>query len=212
MSHKVTQEENYLPLIQTDSYLLIVDDSEIKDARPHIGKYYYDKDNSVIGKFPSHLTDLHVCKKIIAHLPLNGTPVLKGVDLLPPIEDEVDRIYEDMEDLFHKKYDDTFHYYSFVEGYNKAKEKYKFTEEDIMSAMKRAVKYYSHMWDDSDGEKIIQSIQQLKTPVAFECEMDIKCWCMKPENGGCAECNQKPKTTTNSQGQTMWVGKYIFND
>jgi hypothetical protein len=21
-----------------------------------------------------------------------------------------------------------------------------------------------------------------------------------------------PKTTTNSQGQTVWVGKYIFND
>lgn len=34
----------------------------------------------------------------------------------------------------------------------------KFTENDIMYAMKHAIKYYSHMWDDSDGKKIINSL------------------------------------------------------
>jgi len=48
-------------------------------------------------------------------------------------------------------------------GFQKAQELLsdrRFTEEDVMKAMKHAVKYYSHMWDDSDGEKIIQSLSQ----------------------------------------------------
>ena len=75
-------------------------------------------------------------KDIIAHLPLNNSPILEGIDLLPPLKDEVDLIYENMEDSFYEKYDDTFHYYSFAEGYNKAKEKYKFTLDDLIKAMR----------------------------------------------------------------------------
>jgi hypothetical protein len=172
-------------LIQTENYLLIVDDS----------------------------------KKTIAHLPLKNSPVLEGVDLLPPIEDD------GCKDLFYSKqvmnpYSKESQSYTayekgFIDGYNKAKEKYKFTEEDLRKAIDMARMNY-----DEEGftinafteYEIIKSLQQPKMPVGFECEMDIKCWCMKPENGGCAECNQKPKTTTNSQGQTVWVGKYIFKD
>jgi hypothetical protein len=106
----------------------------------------------------------------------------------------------------------------FMYGYNKAKEKYKYTDEDIMSAMKRAVKYYSHMWDDSDGEKIIQSLQQPKMPIGFESDMEYRdmlgYWYkideITKESINRFGLETRRKTTTNSQGQNVWVGKYIY--
>ena len=71
----------------------------------------------------------------VGHLLLNNSPVLEGVPLLPPLEDE-------------------------------------------------------------------QSLQQPKMPVAFECEWTTK---QMPEFH-----QDEPKTTTNPQGQTVLVGKYIY--
>lgn len=88
-------------------------------------------------------------EKTIAHLPLKNSPVLEGVDLLPPIDE------------------------------------------------------------------IIKSLQQPKYPVGFECGMEI---CENNdvvfEDGS---FNKPPyrlekKKIKNLQGQTLWVGKYIFND
>ena len=230
--------------ISTENYLLIVDDSEIKK-----GDWMYNILLDVI----SNITDRGVItdnllaeikrfkerfKKIIAHLPLNGAPVLEGVDLLPPLEDDIENLeieyfkeLEERREIAKKftgqvagRHPDAFGHSEmmhmnrgYIEGYNKAKEKYKFTEDDMMEAMLQILEYYVNNFNkDVDGHKksldIIQSLQQPKMPVGFECEVEIKCWCMKPENGGCVKCNQKPKTTTNSQGQTVWVVKYIFND
>jgi len=69
-------------LIQTENYLLVVDDSEIK-----IDDLYLNQTGNVIEKLTYRIPSSgHWCKKIIAHLPLNGAPVLEGVDLLPPSE------------------------------------------------------------------------------------------------------------------------------
>jgi len=62
-------------LIKTDSYLLIVDDSEIK-----IGDYVTDM--VVVFKFKDDASLLGR-KKVIAHLPLNGCFALESVPLLP---------------------------------------------------------------------------------------------------------------------------------
>jgi hypothetical protein len=179
-------------IIKTPNYLLIVDDSKIELGSWHTCTY---PEYPLEARFTDESTKYDICKgckNIVAHLPLNNAPTLEGVDLLPLLEDDVDLMYENTEDLFYKKYDDALHYYSFIEGYNKAKEKYKYTEEDIMSAMKYAVKYYSHMWDDSDGEKIIQSFQQPKMPIGF---------------------NLEAKDTHIQNGvlvKSQWVGKYIY--
>jgi hypothetical protein len=65
--------------IQTEKYILIVDDSEIKDGDWHIkinknkvGNYPLDSVNPNKGRY----------KKIIAHLPLNGASILDGVPLI----------------------------------------------------------------------------------------------------------------------------------
>jgi hypothetical protein len=53
----------------------------------------------------------------------------------------------------------------------------------------------------------IQSLQQPKMPVAFKCEMEEYA---RPMPNIHSKYNL-PKTTTNSQGLTQWVGKYIFD-
>jgi len=104
--------------------------------------------------------------------------------------------------------------YAFIEGYNKAKEKYKFTDEDLMEAMLQISEYYAdNLNKDLDGHKksldIIQSLQQPKMPVAFECE-STQYTVGEMSKLPLGTVNQKPKTTTNHQGQTVLVGKYIY--
>ena len=74
-------------IISTENYLLIVDDSQITEGDWHIktnknkvSNYPLDSVNPNKGRY----------KKIIAHLPLNNSPILEGVYLLPPLEDEVE--------------------------------------------------------------------------------------------------------------------------
>jgi hypothetical protein len=53
----------------------------------------------------------------------------------------------------------------------------------------------------------IKSLSQPKMPVGFECEWTP----MNPyEYTDEEHLKVKPKTTTNSQGQIVWVGKYTY--
>ena len=72
-------------IIKTDDYLLVVDDSEIKegDYRVNIQRGYI----KLVDDNPEYYNKRNdVFKKVIAHLPLNNAPVLEGVELLPPLE------------------------------------------------------------------------------------------------------------------------------
>ena len=74
-------------LIKTPEYLLVVDDSEIKvgdwviETRNGLNELHFTNSRYVINK--------HIQKKVIAHLPLNNSPILEGVPLLPPLEEGV---------------------------------------------------------------------------------------------------------------------------
>lgn len=188
-------------LIKTDSYLLVVDESEIKG-------YYYDYFiNKVKHSGGAEYGDTLITKNIAAHLPLNGAQVLEGVDLLPPIEDDVEILipfpngneYRDGKEIgvWMKGWVE-----GHEEGYNKACEKYKFTEKDarqlIMYSFLKGVDrgHYSKEIED----RIIQTIQQPKLPIAFESEINNPMFALSIE----------PKRTTNAEGRTEWVGKYIY--
>jgi uncharacterized membrane-anchored protein len=72
--------------------------------------------------------------------------------------------------------------------------------EKVMTVIGNAKKY--------SPKEIIQSLQKTKPPVAFDCEMK-----QKSVNGSIPvnqEWEYEPKTTTNSQGITQWVGSYIY--
>ena len=153
---------------------------------------------------------------LCCHLPLNNAPLLEGVPLLPSLEfdDDVEKLAEkncyDRHETYNSEYT-----HAYIEGYNKAKEKYKYTEEDIDKAIEMAKEkhdyLYGYYWNK---EQIIQSLSQPKNmPVAFERETGKKLVLnlgTDPFNPNSHVYNDEPKTTTNSQGQTQWVGKYIY--
>jgi hypothetical protein len=179
-------------IIQTENYLLVVDDSKIKD-------YYYDFFvNKLKHSGGAKYAKSDIAKQVIAHLPLNNSPILEGVDLLPPIDDKSEN------------------------------GKYKYTDEDLRRAIilareQHLVKYTDNDYDfDHKEDEIIQSIQQPKYPVAFECEMGKIYGCEDPKIclRGCHlydnSCKHpkidktKPKTITNSERKIQWVGRYVY--
>ena len=188
-------------IIKTENYLLVVDDSEIKAVDWFINliskellKCFKNSAVKSLGGKTINMTEKWLnnndCKKIIAHLPLNNSPVLEGVPLLPPLEDD--------------------------EAINKAKEKYKYTEEDMVifadwyyktqGLPENNIKY----WGKNLFE-VWKSLQQPKMPVMFECDMirglpihnsnDVNVKTFIPFN---------PNTKINPQGQSVLVGKYIY--
>jgi hypothetical protein len=199
-------------IINTENYLLIVDDSEIKKET-----YCYDSINNILVFYKGSMKNIGF-QKVISHLPLNNSPILEGVDLLPPLGVDVEKIAkQEAEKLHHKgKHDDWDIYNQLVYedtemikiGYNKAKEKYKYTEEDIKKAF-RAGFIQRNEAKPNSCDNLIQSLQQPKMPVGFKCEIE------KPSSSfGAHMANffgqSIPKTTTNSQGLTQLVGEYIY--
>jgi hypothetical protein len=174
-------------IISTENYLLIVDDSQITEGDWHIkinknkvGNYPLDSVNPNKGRY----------KKIIAHLPLNGASILDGVDLLSPLEDEAEVMAEEYSKNYYydNAQDDVYH--GFFQGYNKAKEQFRYTEEDLRNAI------HFGKFGEYNGQEttigFIQYLQQPKMPVGF---------------------NLEAKDTYIKNGilvKTQWVGKYIY--
>jgi len=217
-------------LIKTDDYLLVVSNEEIREQsgndtifNKNINKItagiYQDDDNQF---------------KVLAHLPLNGSPYLDGVDVLPELKDQqVEKLADEYVqsvvkiDIEPRSYDlnSKIGIYGgacvgFKDGYNKAKETYKYTEEDLINAIQMAkegnIGYYSpgcpNYYFEYSEEQIKLSLNQQKLPIAFECEpryLDIDE--IRERGKGFLNGNSiVPKTTTNSEGRTEWVGKYLF--
>jgi hypothetical protein len=149
-------------IIKTENYLLVVDDSEIK-----AGDWIYNKERE-----PSILQcmgkgSLRGWSKIIAHLPINNSPILEGVPLLTPLEDEI--IGKPLDNYIRERHNQD-ECVGFIDGYNKSKEKYKYTEEDLRIAIQQA--FLSGVERLEDFEKvesmIMENIQQPKYPITFK--------------------------------------------
>lgn len=203
-------------IIYTDDYALIVSDEHIKDVRPHKGKYHLE-DGLTINKFPNYLTDLGACKLIIAHRPLTDAPILEGVPLLPEFSKE-----DNVAELAFKTYPfGNSERNALITGYNKAKETYKYTEDDLIAvwnvAFEEGVSLDDEINDPVSFKDVIQSLQQPKRPKYFECEMEPKYKHIGAVKGIYGSGFRKqnlmyglPKTITNSQGQKELVGSYIY--
>ena len=208
-------------IINIGDYLLIVDESEIKEGDWVTNKLHVWKVDSYYGFQPN-------TKKIISHLPLNNSPILEGVDLLPDLpslEDEVEKLAYKYDPLF---YADEFIRAGFKAGcidgfkagYNKAKEKYKYTEEDLRKVINKTIHACNKAQKESYGElvidedEIIQSLQQPKIPVGF-----------RRKEGGfvisgglrTGDESQPPGLQTHTHyetltmdGKVLWVGDYVY--
>jgi hypothetical protein len=228
-------------VIKTDNYLFAVEDKDfVKGSRVlllrsdaldvHVyhrelicivkedtGSYLQVEEYSHIG------IRKDLCRKILAHRPLNGAPYLDGTDVLPPNWQESDK--EDIEELANKLTNHlTFpeeRREGIVHGYNIAKEKYKYTEEEYDRLLSFVKKIHDEGYDPYDSahhlqvqkyaneaKQIIQSLQHPE--VVFECEMKQRFEGDKlkrenPDNG----VYYTPKTIINSENRTEWVGKYL---
>jgi hypothetical protein len=76
---------------------------------------------------------------------------------------------------------------------------------------------YNRSIDRKIFEEYIQSLQQPKYPIAFECEVEPKfkhIGSTKEVKGSGSKIKNNyagnPKTFINSEGRTEWVGKYIY--
>lgn len=217
-------------IIKTNNYLLVVDDSEIK-----VNDWYYLPRTNSAYRCQADPTELEMEKrfgvaKVIAHLPINDSADLKGVPLLPPldveylapksldyVESRLDYIHQvqGKEDLF------PLVRTTWIDGYNKAKETYKFTEEDMINF---ACKVYNENYHKDDSffttaETLIKSFSQAKTstPTHFDFEMEDGFSKNNDEyidklgaKGNYYTHLKVIKTTTNSQGQQVACGKYIY--
>jgi hypothetical protein len=220
-------------IIYIDGYSLIVSDEEIKEGDCYLspsGIWFYNHLN------PNHVKE---CKKVIAHRPLTDAPILEGVALLPDWEETEETIksnyYNELEDRREvaknfsgqvaSRHPDMFGHSEihhmvrgFIEGYNKAKETYKYTEEDLINLVQKGHEIYNEglgVATDAKKQKLIdfiQSLQQSKRPKYFECKEQKDCpfdFTSRCTMDRC-DCKDKLKITTNLQGQTELVGEYIF--
>jgi hypothetical protein len=132
---------------------------------------------------------------------------------LPPLEDDVEKLAKEFSTKRINPFNpigsimDTTLQHGFESGYNKAKEKYKYTEEDLRDAYNLGLDADSKLSPNKTYDTLIQSLQQPKYPIGFECELyetqvrDINTHEL---------IKGRKKTTTNSQGQTVLEGKYIY--
>jgi hypothetical protein len=195
-------------IIYTDDYALIVSDEHIKDVRPFMGQYHLEG-GLTINKFPNYLTDLGACKLIIAHRPLTNVPILEGVALLPEFEDD-DFLNTEIQIVGDNK---TMSVSNFLKKYGK--ETYKYTEDDLVAVWNIAFNEGMSLDDEINEpvsfKDVIKSLQQPKRPKYFETVCDCQeCGANKTNLSLDMGCENKIATTTNSQGQTELVGKYIF--
>jgi len=207
------------PIIKTDNYLLVLDESEIKDTNwmyyKHFGEDIVCKYDRMNGKNTNVNEHKPFYQKIIYHLPLNNAPTLEGVPLLPPLDEAehlvIPNIYiQSFDEFGEPKWDEGKLYHrqqGFIEGYkkgyNKAKEKYKYTEEDMRKAFQCGQQWVHEITNtDKDPTNFNELIQSLQYPVAFESAMGTI------DDGFLIV--DVPKTITNSEGLTQLVGKYIY--
>ena len=147
--------------------------------------------------------------KQLAHLPLNDSPILEGVLLLPPLEqeDDVEKLAEEEYPIIpntspNVNWDRANKQEGFERGYNKAREKYKFTEEHAKYLFECGRNFQVNA--DITFTVAREHLSQPKTPTHFEFEMDCTLVGLDIES----ECTLR--TTTNSQGQQVACGKYIY--
>jgi hypothetical protein len=200
-------------IVYTDKYALI-----LSDETP-IKVYYDTYIHQLKHTGGAEYGESSIAKTVVGHLPLtDDAPILEGVPLLPPLpkEDDVNKLaYEKWKKSDERSGNPPYIYrIGFNEGYNKAKEKYKYTEFDIIQAFEYGwnQRHFGKMSEDKlqqIQQTFIQSLQQPSRPTHFECETITMNKGYTDELDVPYQEIEVPKTTTNSQGQEELVGKYL---
>jgi hypothetical protein len=217
-----------IEIIYTDDYALIVSDEKIKEKDWFFNGEHIlqaSRITDIIIDTEGQWSEIKTSKKIIAHRPLTDAPILEGVPLLPEFgkEDDVKRISLEMGKEFYIGGNYDFEN-GVRKGYNKAKETYKYTVDDMIACWKYASMDKHQIIGDQIGDhylSFIQSLQQPKRPKSIlletvgDTETINRCKNFNVEIGCVAsKCTCEnlsiSKTITNSQGQTELIGTYYY--
>ena len=209
------------PVIKTDDYLLVVDDSDTKKGDwcyAILSKQTFENINPNLKSEDK--------KKIISHFPLNGAPYIDGVAVLPPNwrdsgdKDDVEQLAEEHAEHQFKGISDRTSMFEckndFKSGYQESREKYKFTEEDMLQAAKYGYEFRDttsfpeHNFEDScinNTKQWLKSRQQPKYPIAFE-SVDID---VHQDTGlHLKKVGTEPNKITNAEDRIEWVGEWVY--
>ncbi len=212
------------PVIKTDSYLLIVSDDKIRMGDYYIDGYFFLR--NVVVDDSEYWSNRKDYKKLIAHRPLNNAPYIDGLDVLPPNwrdsgdKDDVEQLAEEHAEHQFKGISDRTSMFEckndFKSGYQEAREKYKFTEEDMLQAAKYGYEFRDttsfpeHNFEDScinNTKQWLKSRQQPKYPIAFE-SVDID---VHQDTGlHLKKVGTEPDKITNAEGRIEWVGEWVY--
>ena len=190
-------------LIQIEKYLLAIEESKVNEGDYGLGfaegingigrgynLFFHDGSNSA--KINTIAENTY---KVVAHLPLNDSEILENVPLLPSLEqeDDVEKMAIEevgVDDEIYNPYD----HETFIKGYNKAKEKYKWSDEDVIKIVEKSRE------TGLTAEYLLLIMSQPKIPIAFECELDTLQ--TKDLGNGYSEFIQPL--------QKVWIGKYNY--
>jgi hypothetical protein len=212
------------PVIKTDSYSLIVNDDKIRMGDYYIDGYFFLR--NVVVDDSEYWSNRKDYKKLIAHRPLNNAPYIDGVAVLPPNwrdsgdKDDVEQLAEEHAEHQFKGISDRTSMFEckndFKSGYQEAREKYKFTEEDMLQAAKYGYEFRDttsfpeHNFEDScinNTKQWLKSRQQPKYPIAFE-SVDID---VHQDTGlHLKKVGTEPNKITNAEGRIEWVGEWVY--
>ena len=192
-------------IIYTKHYALIISYENIKD----VCKNFLEGDLKT-NTLPIYSNTLGESKKIIAYRPLKDAPIIEGVPLLPDwnVSDE-ELLVPFPNSTQSGKLRDGSEIKTWMlgweEGYKEAKETHIEILKSIESLCDNQNPTHDGIW------RLCRSLQQPERPKYFECEME-KVWVRNTDRNAPTldDFDTIVKTTTNSQGQTELLGRYIF--
>jgi hypothetical protein len=209
-----------IEIVHIEGYLLILSDEQISR-----GNFYLAKSLNTVEQYtqdellsPNELKE-NGDLKIDWHLPLDGKPALDGVPLLPYYQNDSHAAASDLADK-KAEVNNTIDLYAYkngaMDGYDKAREKYLFTEADMRRAIilaqdwKAIVKTRDNQYIDfkHTHAEIINSLKKPEYPKYFDFVMhEVPC----PDGiEDCEVYHGEIKTTVNALGWTVAVGSYNF--
>lgn len=206
-------------IIYTDHYALI-----IGDEKPVEGDCVFCIENRsfIIERITSgqlRFLDNDIFKKVIGHKPLGDAPVLEWVPLLPDWDEQnvADKLANDYANQFIGT-DDCVADVDFKAGYIKAKETYKYTEDDMITAMYKACEMSKQigsrfMIDLKDISEYLKSLQHSRLPKYFEYETNyrVRSGTIQEHKDGLAGFEYyEPRTIKNTKDQVEIVGNFEF--
>lgn len=171
-------------IIKVDNYLVVIDPkAPVEEGEICLFRAETDYIVKATTPIEEDLVIQDIYWKIIRHLPLEGSPALEGVPMLPPlpVDDAWNNgLEQELTKLpFTKHLDDGQYNDGQITGFelganwgfDKAKEKYKFTEEDMKRLYEGTLQNVGTSIKQSDlptWEQVKESLSRPKIPTHFE--------------------------------------------